>query len=89
MSRVSSTIQEEETLMENTYCQVYGTLKSYHGNKQLLALHMEPVTDFNWITAHLMDVMYTALQLSRLKEEIFYPFSLDRNFTDLSHNIRQ
>ncbi|XP_045134413.1 replication protein A 32 kDa subunit-B-like [Portunus trituberculatus] len=60
---------EEETLMENTYCQVYGTLKSYHGNKQLLALHMEPVTDFNWITAHLMDVMYTALQLSRLKEE--------------------
>lgn len=60
---------EEEPLMENTYCQVHGTFKTHQGNKQILALHLEPVTDYNWVTAHLLEVMYTALQLKRLKTE--------------------
>uniref|UniRef100_A0A0P4VYW3 Replication protein A C-terminal domain-containing protein n=1 Tax=Scylla olivacea TaxID=85551 RepID=A0A0P4VYW3_SCYOL len=60
---------EEEPLMENTYCQVHGTFKTHQGNKQLLALHLEPITDLNWITAHMLEVVYTALQLQRIKTE--------------------
>lgn len=58
---------EEETLMENTYCSVYGTCKSQQGNKQLLAIHLEPVTDFNFITAHIIEVMHAVMGLQKIQ----------------------
>lgn len=60
---------EEDPLMENTYCRVHGTFKTHQGNKQLLALHIEPIHNFNWVTSHLLEVIHTRLQLQRLQKE--------------------
>ncbi|KAG0710668.1 Replication protein A subunit [Chionoecetes opilio] len=60
---------EEEPLMENTYCRVHGTFKTYQGAKQVLALHLEPVTNLNWVTAHILEVVHAALQLQRLNTQ--------------------
>ena len=56
--------------MENTYCRVHGTFKTHQGNKQLLALHVEPITDLNWVTAHMLEVVHAALYLESIKTNV-------------------
>ena len=46
---------------------VVGHLKSFKENsRSLIAFHLCPVTDFNEITYHMLDVIHSHLQLSKV-----------------------
>jgi len=49
-------------VVENTYCQVVGSLRSAEDSKTLLVLHIAPVTNPNLITEHLLSIMHTKLK---------------------------
>ncbi|KAM7446311.1 DNA-directed RNA polymerase I subunit rpa2 [Porites harrisoni] len=54
---------------ENTYVRIVGHLKSFKENsRSLIAFYLTPVTDFNEITYHMLDVIHSHLALSKLPE---------------------
>lgn len=57
---------------ENTYVRVFGHLKSFKENsRSLIAFGLSPVTDFNEITYHMLDVVHSHLALSKVKLCVF------------------
>ena len=44
---------------------VTGHLRSFQGQRSMIAFGIAPVTDFNEITYHLMDVVYTHLAITK------------------------
>lgn len=52
---------------ENTYVRVVGHLKSFKENsRSLIAFGLSPVTDFNEITYHMLDVIHSHLALKKV-----------------------
>ena len=57
---------------ENTYVRVFGHLKSFKENsRSLIAFGLSPVTDFNEITYHMLDVVHSHLALSKVRMCVF------------------
>ena len=53
---------------ENTYVRIVGHLKSFKENsRSLIAFYLTPVTDFNEITYHMLDVIHSHLALSKVQ----------------------
>ena len=57
---------------ENTYVRIFGHLKSFKENsRSLIAFGLSPVTDFNEITYHMLDVVHSHLALSKVRPCVF------------------
>jgi replication factor A2 len=41
-----------------SYVRVYGHLRAFQGQRGVIAFNMRPVTDFNEITYHFLEVIY-------------------------------
>lgn len=50
------------TCREDTYVEVYGNVRAMGGQRSVVAFHIKPVTDFNVITLHSLDVIHTHLK---------------------------
>ena len=44
---------------------VYGHLRVFQGQKSVVAFAVSPVTDFNEITFHILDIVHTHLALTK------------------------
>ncbi|CAM9467595.1 unnamed protein product, partial [Discosporangium mesarthrocarpum] len=44
-----------------TYVRVYGNIRSWKGDRHCVSYDMEPLTDFNEVTHHFLDTIYTHL----------------------------
>ncbi|XP_068679125.1 replication protein A 32 kDa subunit-A-like [Montipora foliosa] len=67
---------------ENTYVRVFGHLKSFKENsRSLIAFGLSPVTDFNEITYHMLDVVHSHLALSKLPEMSDMSLSMQQGTT--------
>ena len=52
---------------------VFGHLKSFKENsRSLIAFGLSPVTDFNEITYHMLDVVHSHLALSKVRPCVFF-----------------
>lgn len=52
----------------NTYCRVYGTVRTQNDRKTVMLFKIEPVTTINEVTTHLLEVLnarYTAEKLAK------------------------
>lgn len=61
-------IPDEErvpTMRENTYVRVYGHVRSFSGKKNVVAFKVQPVTDMNELTCHILDVIYSHASVSK------------------------
>jgi replication factor A2 len=52
---------EDQSFREGKYIRVCGQLKENEGNRELLAYQIQPITDFNEITYHHLNVVYAHL----------------------------
>lgn len=50
----------------NTYVRVYGSLREQHQKKHILIMKIEPISDLNELTSHLLEVMFVDLKAERL-----------------------
>lgn len=50
------------SVKEGAYVQVFGTIRSQNGEKNLMVLKMFPIEDCNIINTHLLEVIDTRLQ---------------------------
>ena len=48
----------KQTLAAGQYVRVYGHLRVFQGARNVIAFNMRPVTDFNEITYHFLEVVY-------------------------------
>lgn len=53
--------EEDRRCQEGTYVKVVGHLKVFNKQKSVTAFYIRPVSDFNELTHHLSEVMYTHL----------------------------
>lgn len=59
-------VPEEErvqTIRENTYVRVSGTVRSFGGKKSVVAFKVSPITDMNELTYHMLEVIYSHASL--------------------------
>lgn len=74
---------------ENTYVRVFGHLKSFKENsRSLIAFGLSPVTDFNEITYHMLDVVHSHLALSKLPEMSDMSLSVQQGSTPGMHGFQ-
>ncbi|XP_015753063.1 PREDICTED: replication protein A 32 kDa subunit-A-like [Acropora digitifera] len=74
---------------ENTYVRVFGHLKSFKENsRSLIAFGLSPVTDFNEITYHMLDVVHSHLALSKLPEMSDMSLSMRQGSTPGMHGFQ-
>ena len=57
--------QERASCREGMYVKVIGHLKPFNKQKNIIAFKIRPVEDFNEVTHHLCEVMYTHLAVTR------------------------
>lgn len=49
-------------MVENSFCQVVGSLRNVDDTKNLLVLHISAVNDPNMLTEHLLSIVHTNLK---------------------------
>jgi hypothetical protein len=49
-------------VVENSFCQVVGSLRNVDDTKNLLVLHISAVNDPNMLTEHLLSIVHTSLK---------------------------
>ncbi|XP_042869677.1 replication protein A 32 kDa subunit-A-like [Penaeus japonicus] len=54
-------------LMEMTYCRVAGSIRSHQGKRNLMVFRIVPITDLNFITTHILEVIHTQLKLQHIE----------------------
>lgn len=54
-------------MMEMTYCQVFGSVRSQGGKRYIMIFRIMPVEDLNVITTHILEVMHTGLKLQQIE----------------------
>jgi hypothetical protein len=65
------TQQRHQQLREGMYVRAIGQLRAFNAQRNLVAFRIRPVTDFNEITFHFLDVIYThSLNLGIIKAAI-------------------
>jgi len=60
-----SQIQRRSECREDTYVKIYGHLKIFQENRCLVAFQIAPITDFNEITYHMIDVVQSFLTITK------------------------
>jgi hypothetical protein len=53
---------EAAPVVENSFCQVVGSLRNVEDTKNLLVLHISAVNDPNMLTEHLLSIVHTSLK---------------------------
>lgn len=82
--------ERRSSCRENTYVRVYGHLKSFKENsRSLIAFGLSPVTDFNEITYHMLDVIHSHLALSKLPEMSGMPTPMRQATTPGMHGFQR
>ncbi|KAG7164614.1 Replication protein A 32 kDa subunit-like, partial [Homarus americanus] len=56
-----------DPLMEMTYCQLVGTLRTQQGKRNLIVLSIRPLTDINYITKHILEVIHFPLMIKQVE----------------------
>jgi len=51
----------KEPIKKGTYVRVYGHLRSFQGQRNIVAFTIRPVTDFNEVTYHLLETIFVHL----------------------------
>lgn len=54
-------------LMEMTYCQIFGSVRTQAGKKYLMTFRILPVEDPNVITAHILEVIHAPLKFQQIE----------------------
>lgn len=55
-------------MVENTYIEVMGTVKTTREQRHMVAFSVRPVTDLNRLTAHLLEVMHCKKKAAELRD---------------------
>jgi replication factor A2 len=54
-------MQEMNNIRNFTYVRVHGHLRSFQGKRNIVAFSVRPITDFNELTFHFLEVIYVHL----------------------------
>ncbi|XP_027231867.1 replication protein A 32 kDa subunit [Penaeus vannamei] len=54
-------------LMEMTYCRIAGSVRSHQGKRNLMVFRIVPITDLNFITTHILEVIHAQLKLQHIE----------------------
>ncbi|XP_068241531.1 replication protein A 32 kDa subunit-B [Palaemon carinicauda] len=54
-------------LMEMTYCQIFGSVRTQAGKKYIMIFRIMPVEDPNVITTHMLEVIHSFLKLQQIE----------------------
>lgn len=57
--------QINSTLREGMYVRVFGNLRTFTSTRSVVAFQLQPVTDFNEITYHLLEIIHSHLLVTR------------------------
>lgn len=57
--------EDLDHLRKGVYVRVFGTLQKFQGRSNINYFHMEPVTDFNEVSFHMLEVIHTHLAATR------------------------
>ena len=64
-SQDSSNQLESVSCREGMYVRVVGHLRSFNKQRNMMAFHVRPVEDFNEVSHHLSEVIYTHLAVTK------------------------
>ncbi|XP_074642625.1 replication protein A 32 kDa subunit-like [Tubulanus polymorphus] len=56
-------------LTENTYVRMFGHLRAFQDKRSLAAFKVEPVTDMNDLTTHILEVIYSCLWYTKAQNQ--------------------
>uniref|UniRef100_A0A0V0GBC5 Putative single-stranded dna-binding replication protein a rpa medium 30 kd subunit n=1 Tax=Triatoma dimidiata TaxID=72491 RepID=A0A0V0GBC5_TRIDM len=105
ISYLESDTDTPESIIENTYCVMIGSVRSQSGSKHIMIFNIYPVTDFNEIIEHYLAVVYLPLKASTMdntefeqkpiKQEMLSSYgsanekSSDMNYFDMDPKFRR
>ena len=68
------TLQDEEQVIppvvENTYCRIYGSVRSNQGKKYVFIYRIMNLEDLNDLTRHIVEVMYSSLKIQKMETSV-------------------
>jgi hypothetical protein len=63
-------LQDEEQVIppvvENTYCRIFGSVRSNQGKKYVFIYRIVNLDDLNDLTRHILEVMYSSLKIQKI-----------------------
>ena len=57
-------------LTENTYIRVFGQVRDINNKRMVAAFRVDPVTDMNALTSHILEIIYSRLHYSKVQDEV-------------------
>lgn len=74
---------------ENTYVRIVGNVKSFNNGavRSVMAFSMAPVTDYNEISFHLLDVIYSQLSLKKISNATATAMPSQQRYADTGNDF--
>jgi replication factor A2 len=60
------TINKRNSLREGIYVKIVGHMRSFQNKRSIYASHIIPITDFNEVTYHFLEVMFVHLSSTQV-----------------------
>ncbi|KAI9317716.1 hypothetical protein BX666DRAFT_1940160 [Dichotomocladium elegans] len=76
-TETASDAQQRRELSELTYVRVYGRLNQFNNKVNCVAFAMRPITDFNELTYHLLDTIYTHVSFTKSSNDVDNKMDID------------
>ncbi|GFG36018.1 hypothetical protein Cfor_03598 [Coptotermes formosanus] len=57
-------------VVENTYCRIYGSVRSNQGKKYIFIYRIMNLEDLNELTRHILEVMYSGLKIQKMETSV-------------------
>ncbi|XP_076044142.1 replication protein A2 [Oratosquilla oratoria] len=64
----SETENQTNTIMENSYARLIGSVRTQQGKKHLMIFKIQPLTNLNLLTTHILEAMHSKLKLSKISK---------------------
>jgi replication factor A2 len=74
-------------IVENTYCRIYGSVRSNQGKKYVFIYRIMNLDDLNDLTRHILEVMYSSLKIQKIGTPVMNTGTFTNNSNSLSNSF--